>query len=164
MALLAFGEGWHNNHHAFEFSARHGLEWWQLDMTWYVVRLLQALGLATDVKIPTQLQKEKLAIINTTWYKDIILKPFFVSKSSVPKTICLLILRFKWFLKAKVYRKRSIGRHWDCSLCPQLHIAYDLFTNLIRESLFLPFFFMNFDSIQFGFVWLFYTKTCKLYV
>ncbi|KAL0547475.1 hypothetical protein IC582_017411 [Cucumis melo] len=66
VALLAFGEGWHNNHHAFEFSARHGLEWWQLDMTWYVVRLLQALGLATDVKIPTQLQKEKLAIINTT--------------------------------------------------------------------------------------------------
>ena len=66
VALLAFGEGWHNNHHAFEFSARHGLEWWQLDMTWYVVRLLQALGLATDVKIPTQVQKEKLAIINTT--------------------------------------------------------------------------------------------------
>lgn len=66
VALLAFGEGWHNNHHAFEFSARHGLEWWQLDMTWYVVWLLQALGLATDVKIPTQVQKEKLAIINTT--------------------------------------------------------------------------------------------------
>ncbi|EOY25831.1 Fatty acid desaturase 5 [Theobroma cacao] len=34
VALLAFGEGWHNNHHAFEYSARHGLEWWQLDMTW----------------------------------------------------------------------------------------------------------------------------------
>ena len=30
MGLLAFGEGWHNNHHAFEFSARHGLEWWQV--------------------------------------------------------------------------------------------------------------------------------------
>ena len=29
VAVLAFGEGWHNNHHAFEFSARHGLEWWQ---------------------------------------------------------------------------------------------------------------------------------------
>ncbi|KAG4996836.1 hypothetical protein JHK85_028275 [Glycine max] len=48
VALLAFGEGWHNNHHAFEYSARHGLEWWQLDMTWYVVRFLQAIGLATD--------------------------------------------------------------------------------------------------------------------
>ena len=29
IGILAFGEGWHNNHHAFEFSARHGLEWWQ---------------------------------------------------------------------------------------------------------------------------------------
>ena len=34
VGILAFGEGWHNNHHAFEFSARHGLEWWQVDMTW----------------------------------------------------------------------------------------------------------------------------------
>ncbi|XP_022998681.1 palmitoyl-monogalactosyldiacylglycerol delta-7 desaturase, chloroplastic-like [Cucurbita maxima] len=66
VALFAFGEGWHNNHHAFEFSARHGLEWWQLDMTWYVVRLLQALGLATDVKIPTQLQKQNFATVNAT--------------------------------------------------------------------------------------------------
>ncbi|KAF6168733.1 hypothetical protein GIB67_013115, partial [Kingdonia uniflora] len=34
IALIIFGEGWHNNHHAFQFSARHGLEWWQIDMTW----------------------------------------------------------------------------------------------------------------------------------
>ncbi|KAK2651638.1 hypothetical protein Ddye_011494 [Dipteronia dyeriana] len=64
VALLAFGEGWHNNHHAFEFSARHGLEWWQLDMTWYVVRFLQANGLATDVKLPTQVQKQRMSISN----------------------------------------------------------------------------------------------------
>ncbi|MCD7464131.1 Palmitoyl-monogalactosyldiacylglycerol delta-7 desaturase, chloroplastic [Datura stramonium] len=62
VALLAFGEGWHNNHHAFEYSARHGLEWWQLDMTWYVVRFLQAIGLATDVKLPTDTHKQRLAI------------------------------------------------------------------------------------------------------
>ncbi|XP_062089868.1 palmitoyl-monogalactosyldiacylglycerol delta-7 desaturase, chloroplastic-like [Humulus lupulus] len=64
VALLAFGEGWHNNHHAFEYSARHGLEWWQLDMTWYVVRLLQALGLATEVKLPTETQKQRMALNN----------------------------------------------------------------------------------------------------
>ncbi|KAK6263497.1 hypothetical protein SCA6_018931 [Theobroma cacao] len=40
VALLAFGEGWHNNHHAFEYSARHGLEWWKLDMTWCVIKFL----------------------------------------------------------------------------------------------------------------------------
>ncbi|KAL6141036.1 hypothetical protein ACLB2K_059327 [Fragaria x ananassa] len=62
VALLAFGEGWHNNHHAFEYSARHGLDWWQLDMTWYVVRLLQAIGLATDVKVPSEVQKQRMAL------------------------------------------------------------------------------------------------------
>ncbi|KAF8011712.1 hypothetical protein BT93_J2099 [Corymbia citriodora subsp. variegata] len=62
VAILTFGEGWHNNHHAFEYSARHGLEWWQLDMTWYVVRLLQVLGLATDVKLPNEAQKQRLAL------------------------------------------------------------------------------------------------------
>ncbi|KAL4626468.1 hypothetical protein ACB092_05G098400, partial [Castanea dentata] len=62
VALLTFGEGWHNNHHAFEYSARHGLQWWELDMTWYVVKLLQAIGLATDVKVPTEVQKKRMAI------------------------------------------------------------------------------------------------------
>ncbi|KAG8379823.1 hypothetical protein BUALT_Bualt07G0129500 [Buddleja alternifolia] len=64
VAVLSFGEGWHNNHHAFEYSARHGLEWWQFDMTWYVIRLLQAIGLANDVKLPTTAQKQKMAFIN----------------------------------------------------------------------------------------------------
>lgn len=61
MALLALGEGWHNNHHAFEHSARQGLEWWQFDLTWYVIKFLQAIGLATDVKVPTEIQKQRKA-------------------------------------------------------------------------------------------------------
>ena len=59
--MLAFGEGWHNNHHAFEHSARHGLEWWQIDMTWYAIRVLEALGLATNIKLSTPAQKQKMA-------------------------------------------------------------------------------------------------------
>jgi len=62
VAILAFGEGWHNNHHAFEFSARHGLEWWQVDVTWYVIRALQAVGLATKVKLPTEAQMNRLRV------------------------------------------------------------------------------------------------------
>lgn len=62
MGILAFGEGWHNNHHAFEFSARHGLEWWQVDVTWGIISLLQKLGLADNVKLPTQRQLDRLAI------------------------------------------------------------------------------------------------------
>jgi fatty-acid desaturase len=53
VALLAWGEGWHNNHHAFPFSARHGLRWYEFDITWLTVKLLRAMRLATDVKLPT---------------------------------------------------------------------------------------------------------------
>ena len=51
VALLTYGEGWHNNHHAFQYSARHGLKWWEIDMTWMTIRFLQAIGLATKVKL-----------------------------------------------------------------------------------------------------------------
>jgi stearoyl-CoA desaturase (Delta-9 desaturase) len=49
VGLLGFGEGWHNNHHAFPRSAFHGLRWWQFDLAGYVIRLLERLGLARDV-------------------------------------------------------------------------------------------------------------------
>lgn len=61
VGVLAWGEGWHNNHHAFEFSARHGLEWWQCDLTWGIIRSLQAIGLASNVKLPSERQKARLA-------------------------------------------------------------------------------------------------------
>jgi stearoyl-CoA desaturase (delta-9 desaturase) len=49
VGLLGFGEGWHNNHHAFPRSAFHGLRWWQFDLAGYTIRLLEAAGLARDV-------------------------------------------------------------------------------------------------------------------
>ncbi|WP_448572265.1 acyl-CoA desaturase [Trichothermofontia sp.] len=52
VALLTYGEGWHNNHHAYQYSARHGLAWWEVDMTWMTIQLLQFLGLATKVRLP----------------------------------------------------------------------------------------------------------------
>lgn len=61
VGLLAWGEGWHNNHHAFEFSARHGLEWWQFDITWQLICGLKAVGLADNVKLPSEKQKARLA-------------------------------------------------------------------------------------------------------
>ncbi|XP_010475336.1 PREDICTED: delta-9 desaturase-like 2 protein [Camelina sativa] len=61
LGLFTMGESWHNNHHAFEASARHGLEWYQVDTTWYLIRFFQALGLATNVKLPTDAQKRKMA-------------------------------------------------------------------------------------------------------
>jgi stearoyl-CoA desaturase (Delta-9 desaturase) len=51
--VLAFGEGWHNNHHAFPTSARHGLHWWQMDLTWWTIRLLEKLRLVWNVRVPS---------------------------------------------------------------------------------------------------------------
>jgi sn-1 stearoyl-lipid 9-desaturase len=62
VALLTYGEGWHNNHHAYQYSARHGLRWWEFDLTWLMIRLLKRLGLATNVKLP----KVESAIPNST--------------------------------------------------------------------------------------------------
>ncbi|XP_022956257.1 palmitoyl-monogalactosyldiacylglycerol delta-7 desaturase, chloroplastic-like [Cucurbita moschata] len=59
--LLLFGEGWHSNHHAFEYSARMGIEWRQFDPGWYVIVFLEAIGVATDVKLPSQTHMQKLA-------------------------------------------------------------------------------------------------------
>ncbi len=52
--VLALGEGWHNTHHAFPTSARHGLRWWQLDLSYWVIRALVLLGLAWNAKLPTK--------------------------------------------------------------------------------------------------------------
>jgi sn-1 stearoyl-lipid 9-desaturase len=51
VALLTFGEGWHNNHHAYPTSARHGLAWYELDANWIGIRTLSALRLAWDIKV-----------------------------------------------------------------------------------------------------------------
>ena len=51
VALTTYGEGWHNNHHAYQHSARHGMKWWEIDITWMTIQVLQFLGLATKVKL-----------------------------------------------------------------------------------------------------------------
>jgi stearoyl-CoA desaturase (delta-9 desaturase) len=52
LALLTMGEGWHNNHHAYQSSARQGFRWWEVDMTWYLLKLLDGLGVVRDLKAP----------------------------------------------------------------------------------------------------------------
>ncbi|MHC5023982.1 MAG: acyl-CoA desaturase [Planctomycetota bacterium] len=51
--VLAMGEGWHNNHHAFPTSARHGLRWWELDISYLIIRAMALVGLARDIRIPS---------------------------------------------------------------------------------------------------------------
>lgn len=61
---FSHGEGWHNNHHAFPTSAKHGLKWYQFDLSWCIIRGLQLFGLAWKVKLPSdrQLQARELKI------------------------------------------------------------------------------------------------------
>jgi len=58
-AFFAAGEGWHNNHHRFQRAARNGFYWWEFDITWYVIRLMKAVGLAWDVQpVPKRIYEE----------------------------------------------------------------------------------------------------------
>ena len=62
VALLAFGEGWHNNHHAFQRSARHGFQWWELDMTYRTIQLMWVMGLATQIHLPVKDSSQGITI------------------------------------------------------------------------------------------------------
>lgn len=64
VAMLTFGEGWHNNHHAHPQSARHGLAWYEFDLNWYGISALRMLGLAWDIKLPrSQPLEEPKAVV-----------------------------------------------------------------------------------------------------
>ncbi len=56
VALLTFGEGWHNNHHAYPRAAKHGLRWYEIDFNWYGIRMLQMLGLARSIRLISERQ------------------------------------------------------------------------------------------------------------
>jgi stearoyl-CoA desaturase (delta-9 desaturase) len=63
VAMLSFGEGWHNNHHATPQSARHGLAWYEFDLNWYGIVALRTLGLAWDIKLPRLAGRKAPAIL-----------------------------------------------------------------------------------------------------
>jgi len=54
LALMTMGEGWHNNHHAYQSSARQGFRWWEIDVTYYVLLALSWLGIVWDLKKPPE--------------------------------------------------------------------------------------------------------------
>ncbi|CAM2065870.1 Acyl-CoA desaturase [Sulfidibacter corallicola] len=59
LALITLGEGWHNNHHRFPVSVRQGFRWWEVDMTYYLLKLMAALGLIWDLRpVPARILAE----------------------------------------------------------------------------------------------------------
>jgi fatty-acid desaturase len=68
VAIMTWGEGWHNNHHAHPTSARHGIAWYEIDFNWYGIWLLEKLGLARQVyglKLSTIGQARNLASVES---------------------------------------------------------------------------------------------------
>lgn len=61
--ILGLGDGWHNNHHAFPRSCRHGLEWWEIDLNWNLLQVMEAVGLAWNLQLPSDKQKDKKRIV-----------------------------------------------------------------------------------------------------
>jgi stearoyl-CoA desaturase (delta-9 desaturase) len=60
LALLTFGEGWHNNHHHYPGSARQGFYWWEIDLSWYALRALAAIGLVWDLRpVPAAVRRAR---------------------------------------------------------------------------------------------------------
>src|SRR2546430_538246 len=65
VAILTFGEGWHNNHHAHPVSARHGIAWYEVDLNWYGIWALKKLGLARHVYRVKLAQLPPTPVLNT---------------------------------------------------------------------------------------------------
>ena len=62
LALITIGEGWHNNHHHYQRSARQGFYWWEIDITYYVLKLLEVLRLVRDVEgVPRHVREDEEA-------------------------------------------------------------------------------------------------------
>jgi len=60
LALITMGEGWHNNHHFYPASTRQGFYWWEIDMTYYCLKLMEWLGLVWDVRgVPVYVREQK---------------------------------------------------------------------------------------------------------
>jgi stearoyl-CoA desaturase (delta-9 desaturase) len=59
VALLTFGEGWHNNHHAFPRSARHGLRWWEFDLTFLLIRVMSFISLSREIHVPGKILRRR---------------------------------------------------------------------------------------------------------
>lgn len=67
LAVITMGEGWHNNHHRYSSSARQGFHWWEIDMTYYLLRILQWGGVIWDIRpVPTWVLRQPYPALGTT--------------------------------------------------------------------------------------------------
>jgi fatty-acid desaturase len=72
VALLSFGEGWHNNHHAFPRSARHGLRWWEVDLIYLLIRSLSFVALTKKVRVPGKIKGGQSSLPRSVPVQDLV--------------------------------------------------------------------------------------------
>jgi fatty-acid desaturase len=63
VAILSFGEGWHNNHHADQLSAAHGMRWFEVDLTYLLIKALELCGLVHSIKLPRVVPKRERVVV-----------------------------------------------------------------------------------------------------
>lgn len=80
VAILTMGEGWHNNHHHMAYSARQGIKWWEIDVTWYLLKVLSWFRVVRDLRDPHPSQLQSALIKNGAW--DIGMFRFYWDKAS----------------------------------------------------------------------------------
>jgi len=90
-AVFAVGEGWHNNHHRYQRAARNGFYWWEFDPTWYVIRLMAAVGLAWDLQaVPERVYEEARAARARRGVSSVVGAPFDLAQvETVPMPLDL---------------------------------------------------------------------------
>ncbi len=78
LALLTMGEGWHNNHHHYQSSVRQGFYWWEIDGTYYILKVMSWFGLVWDLKVPTEkaLAKNRISVPKQVTQAAIVSQPF----------------------------------------------------------------------------------------
>ena len=71
LALLTFGEGWHNNHHYHQSSVRQGFYWWEIDITYMILKVFERFGLIWDLNVPSKEVMESNRVDSGAWDKGI---------------------------------------------------------------------------------------------
>ncbi len=75
LALVTLGEGWHNNHHYYQSTANQGFFWWEIDISYYMLKLLSWVGLARDLRTPPKHVLEKNRIGDKPATADVVVEP-----------------------------------------------------------------------------------------
>ncbi|MEN3973710.1 acyl-CoA desaturase [Emcibacter sp. SYSU 3D8] len=125
LALLTFGEGWHNNHHHYQGSARQGFRWYEIDISYYVLRAMSAVGLVWDLRLPSEraIQYEQK------------LTPAVVEKAAGQLAASFKVESIAADLRTRLTEKRGHVQHEMSELIDRWHRQLDEKVDHLRHDL-----------------------------